>query len=211
MPRRWLLFLWLVGAGAVAQPLVTANGLFDGRALLTIDGRAQMLRAGQVSPEGVRLVSSTAREAVIEIDGRRQTLVLSREIGAAYTAPARRQVPVPRNEHGQYRVGGSINGHATMLVVDTGANVVALSGADARRMGIDYRRDGTRTVVGTASGVVEAWNVTLARVETGGILVRNVQASVIEGEHPSPPLLGMSWLSRVGMREEAGVLYLQER
>jgi aspartyl protease family protein len=158
----------------------------------------------------VKLVSSSAREAVIEIGGRTRTLGLSREVGAAYAEPSRRQVAVPRNEHGQYRVGGTINGHATTLLVDTGANVVALSGDDARRMGIDYRRDGTRTAVRTASGVVPAWDVMLDRVETGGILVRNVQASVIEGAHPSPPLLGMSWLARVGMREESGVLYLQE-
>ena len=47
--------------------------------------------------------------------------------------------------------------------------------------------------------------------DRSGILVRNVQATVIEGAHPSPPLLGMSWLARVGMREDGGVLYLQER
>ena len=196
---------------AAAQPDIRANALFDGRAMLTIDGKAQMLRAGQSSPEGVRLVSATAREAVVEFQGRRQTLSLSREIGAAYAAAERRKLAVPRNPHGQYRVGGTINGHSTTLLVDTGANVVALSGDDAKRMGIDFRKEGTPTTVRTAGGVVQAWAVMLDRVESGGILVRNVQATVIEGAHPAPPLLGMSWLSRVGMREDQGVLYLEER
>jgi aspartyl protease family protein len=53
--------------------------------------------------------------------------------------------------------------------------------------------------------------VTLDRVEIAGIVVRNVAASVLEGAHPDPALLGMSWLSRVGMREDSGVLYLEER
>lgn len=215
MNRAWarvVCAILLAGAGALrAEPLVVANALFEGRALLTIDGQARMLRVGQRSPEGVRLLSASASEAVVEVGGQRRTLTLSREIGAAYVEPARRQVAVPRNAHGQYRVGGTINGHSTTLLVDTGANVVALSSADAGRMGIDYRRDGTPSAVRTAAGVVPAWSVTLDRVETGGILVRNVQATVIEGAHPSPPLLGMSWLSRVGLREEQGVLYLQER
>ena len=42
-------------------------------------------------------------------------------------------------------------------------------------------------------------------------MVRNVQATVIEGPHPEPALLGMSWLQRVGLREESGVMYLRER
>ena len=201
----------LVCAAAHSEPDIRANALFDGRAMLTIDGQPRMLRPGQRSQEGVTLVSSSSREAVIEYDGQRRTLTLSREIGASYAAAHRRQLAIPRSQHGQYRVGGAINGHQTPLLVDTGANVVALSGEDAKRMGIDYRAEGTPTSVQTAGGVVQAWAVVLDRVDSGGILVRNVQATVIEGAHPSPPLLGMSWLSRVSMREDQGVLYLQER
>jgi aspartyl protease family protein len=58
---------------------------------------------------------------------------------------------------------------------------------------------------------VQAWSVTLDRVEVAGIVVRNVAASVIEGDYPTQLLLGMSWLGRVTMREEHGVLYLEER
>ena len=209
---RWLGLAGLLcsTAATALERLIVANALFDGRAMLSIDGHARMLRAGQRSPEGVQLVSATAHEAVIEVDGKRQTLALSHEVGAAYQAPARREFAVPRNAQGQYRVGGRVNGHATTLLVDTGADVVALSGAEASRMGIDFRRNGQRGAANTAGGLVEAWGITLERVETGGIVVRNVPATVIEGEHPTPALLGMSWLTRVGMREDAGVLYLQE-
>lgn len=211
LPRTVLVVLLAVCASGHAETLVTANALFDGRAMLTIDGRQRLLKVGQSSPEGVKLLSSTAREAVVEVEGRRITLGLSREIGAAYAAPERREVAVQRNGQGQYRIAGSVNGHQLMFMVDTGANVVALSGAEAARLGIDFRREGERVPVQTAGGLVGAWSVTLDRVEVSGILVRNVPATVIEGPHPSPALLGMSWLTRVGIREEGGVMYLRER
>ncbi|MFM7273178.1 MAG: TIGR02281 family clan AA aspartic protease [Gammaproteobacteria bacterium] len=212
--RLWLLVALLCAAGLAGaeQPLlVRANGLFEGRALLTIEGKQRLLRAGEVSPEGVRLVSASAKEAVIEIDGRRERLTLSRDVGGRFLEPERREVAVSRNPGGDYRVAGSINGRQLMFMVDTGANVVALSGAEAERLGIDVRREGQPAVVQTAAGPVSAWSVMLGRVEVSGILVRNVPATVIEGDHPSPALLGMSWLRQVGLREEAGVLYLRQR
>jgi aspartyl protease family protein len=104
-----------------------------------------------------------------------------------------------------------VNGSQLSFMVDTGANVVALSGVDADRLGIDYRGRGERTSVLTAAGPSAAWAMSLDRVEVSGILVRNVRATVIEGPHPEPALLGMSWLQRVGLREESGVMYLRER
>ena len=205
-----LLAMALAAPAGAAELLIVASALFEGRAMLTIDGETRMLRAGQTSPEGVKLVSASAREAVIEVDGKRRTLQPGRYTGGGFETPERRQVSVPRNALGQYRVGGSINGHAVTLLVDTGAYVVALSGTEATRLGIDYR-SGTRTAVVTAAGPVVAWEVMLDRVELSGILVRNVQATVLEGVFPQPALLGMSFLSRVALREEGGVLYLQER
>lgn len=196
---------------AAAEITITANALFNGRALLSIDGEQRLLRVGERSPEGVKLVAANAREAVIEVDGRRHTLPLSRQIGTGFVAPERRQVAVHRNARGEYRTVGSINGRQLTFIVDTGANVVALSSAEAHRLGIDYRLQGQRSRVQTASGVVPAWTLNLDRVELAGIVVRNVRASVIEGELPSPALLGMTWLARVGLREEGGVLYLEQR
>jgi aspartyl protease family protein len=207
-----LLAAWVIGAApGVADPLITANALFEGRAMLTIDGQQRLLRVGETSAEGVRLVAANAREAVIEIDGRRRTLGLSSAVGGSFSAPQKRQLATQRNAAGEYRVAGTINGRQLTLLVDTGANVIALNGGEARRLGIDYRLRGTPSRVQTASGVVDAWSITLDRVEVAGIVVRNVAASVIEGAHPDPALLGMSWLARAGMREERGVLYLEER
>ncbi|MBP8924313.1 MAG: TIGR02281 family clan AA aspartic protease [Pseudomonadales bacterium] len=199
-------------ATAVAQDLyVTANALFEGRAMLSIDGTPRMLQVGETSPEGVRLVAASATLAVIDVGGRRQTLAPGRDAGANFSQPARREVPVSRNAHNQYLVIGTINSRQLNLLVDTGASVIAMNSADARRLGIDYRLHGEPGRVQTASGEVDAWTLMLDRVELSGIVVRNVRASVLEGAYPMRALLGMSWLGRVSMREENGVLYLREK
>ena len=197
---------------AAAEPVyVTAAALFEGRAMLSIDGSPRLLRAGETSPEGVTLLSASAREAVIEIGGRRQTLAPGRDSGGGFAVPERKRVAIPRGECHEYLVAGTVSGLQVQFLVDTGANIVAMNSAEARRLGIDYRLRGTPGAVQTASGVVQAWSVTLDRVEVAGIVVRNVAASVIEGPYPAQLLLGMSWLGRVSMREEHGVLYLEER
>jgi len=210
--RRWMLAATLLPLAVAAESLhVTAAALFEGRAMLGIDGSRRLLRVGETSPEGVKLVSATAREAVIEIDGRRQTLAPGRDTGGGFAAPERKRVAIQRGARHEYLVAGTVNGLQVQFLVDTGANVVAMNGAEARRLGVDYRLHGRPGAVQTASGVVQAWSVTLDRVEVAGIVVRNVAASVIEGNYPAQLLLGMSWLGRVTMREEHGVLYLEEK
>jgi aspartyl protease family protein len=214
-PRAWYslaLALLLPLAVAAGEPLsITASALSDGRALLVIDGSPRMLRAGQTSPEGVTLISASAREAVVEVGGVRRTLAPGRAASGGFATPARKRVAIQRGGQQEYLVTGTVNGLQLQFLVDTGANVVAMNAAEARRLGIDYRLNGTPAAVQTAGGVVKAWSVMLDRVEVAGIAVRHVDATVLEGEYPVRALLGMSWLGRVSMREEHGVLYLEER
>ena len=93
------------------------------------------------------------------------------------------------------------------MLVDTGANVVALNSAQAGTLGVDYSA-GTTARVETASGMVNAWYVTLQSVDVGGIRVDNVEATVVEGDFPSTILLGMTYLRHVKMEETDGVLSL---
>ncbi|MEQ8659716.1 MAG: hypothetical protein RLW62_02755, partial [Gammaproteobacteria bacterium] len=57
-------------AGAADTPTVRALALFKGKAMLEIDGRRQLLRDGETSAEGVRLIASTAGAARVEVAGR---------------------------------------------------------------------------------------------------------------------------------------------
>ena len=62
-----------------------------------------------------------------------------------------------------------------------------------------------------AAGPVPAWRVQLAEVSLGSIRIRNVDASVLAGDHPQQPLLGMSFLGRTEMHQNGGLLVLRHR
>jgi aspartyl protease family protein len=110
---------------------------------------------------------------------------------------------------GHFMSSGSINGQAGQFMVDTGASVVALSEADAQRMGIDYRQ-GAPVTVRTAGGDIRAHRVMLARVRVGEVELTNIEAVV----QPTPlpfVLLGNSFLSRFQMRRENDLMTLERR
>src|SRR5690606_10002898 len=121
------------------------------------------------------------------------------------------QLSISRGAGNHYWVAGSIGGHPVQFLVDTGATSVAMNEGQARRLGIDYRVQGSPMVAGTAGGNVRAWRVKLDRVKVGGIEVLGVEGAVLEGDSPTEVLLGMSFLSRVRWREENGVLQLESK
>ena len=130
---------------------------------------------------------------------------------AAVYAPsaAASSVPTPargadaqvlRSADGHYWAEADIDGRAVRVLVDTGASVVALTRADAQRLGLRLTAaDFTRTVQ-TASGPVRAAAVTLLSVAVAGARIDDVQALVIE-EGLEHSLLGMSYLGRLSAFE----------
>lgn len=189
---------------------VRVQGLFKGAAVLMIDGKQRMLKAGKRSPEGVLLVTADTKKAIVEIDGKRHTMTLSKQITSNYTEIERAEVAIPRNKLNQYITNALINGKRIKVLVDTGANSIALSSDDAKRLGIDYKK-GKEGQVSTASGVAKAYSVTLGRVALGALAVKGVPAVVIEGSYPATVLLGMTYLNHVELREQGGTLYLRSK
>lgn len=190
---------------------VSVNGLFKDKAILVIDGRQRLLRAGETSPEGVKLVSASSREAVIEIDGVQSTRTLGTHIGSGFAPPQSPSVKIWPTAQNMYPVVGSINGYPVNFLVDTGATTIAMNSREARRLGIDFAVVGEAIVSQTASGLVKAWIVNLNRVRVGDIELNNVRAAVLEGDFPTNVLLGMSFLGRLDMRREQGVLELRKK
>lgn len=182
--------------------------LFQGKAILQIDGKRRVLSAGETSPEGVRLVSADADGAVIEHDGRRERLSMELIAGTPDTSgPARITLYADR---GFFYADGSINGTPVRFLVDTGANTIAMNAALARRIGIDYSQ-GERGIATTASGYAPMYRVYLNTVKVGGIVLHNVAAGVIEGPQPQTPLLGMSFLHAVEMHRDGDRMELIKR
>lgn len=200
--------LWVAGWASAEQ--IKAVALFKGGAMLEIDGAQHMLRAGQRAGN-VTLISATAREAVVSIGGKEHRLSLSQEILGSYTAPALREVQIPRNEYQQYLTTAEINGFPIASLIDTGANKVAMNSAHARQLGVDLSQ-GVATMVGTASGTAPATAVTLSRVAVGGIEASNVEAVVMQdADYPPMVLIGTSYLRHVDMRHNDGILFLRQK
>ena len=103
---------------------------------------------------------------------------------------------VLRAPDGHYWAEADIDGQAVRLMVDTGASVVALTRADAARLGLRLAADDFTAEVSTASGAVRAAPVRLRSVSVAGARVDTVEALVVEQGLPHS-LLGMSYLGRL--------------
>lgn len=203
--------LVLVAAAVGAGPTVQVVGLFENHAVIRIDGHQRVLSVGQTSPEGVRLVAANSRAAVLEVGGRKITLGLSRTIGGHYTHAPEEEVRIYRTPPGMYRTVGSINGQPVDFLVDTGASQVAMNAAEADRLGLDFRVDGDPREVVTASGYARAFRVKLDSVKVGPIELHDVDAVVLDGDHPRQVLLGMSFLGRLEMENTGDALVLRQK
>jgi aspartyl protease family protein len=86
------------------------------------------------------------------------------------------------------------------FLVDTGATIVALTEADARRLGLDPAALDYETEVQTAAGETLAARVRLRSISVAGARVDDVDAVVVKaGLNDS--LLGMSYLGRLSRFE----------
>ncbi|MEM8941821.1 MAG: TIGR02281 family clan AA aspartic protease [Pseudomonadota bacterium] len=201
--------LILVAAPHVLAVDVIVEALFPKLAVLRIDGARATLKQGETT-RGVRLISSDAQKAVIEVNGKRQELRVSQRISSAFSAPQKRTVTIPRSAQMQYRTMAEINGRRVDVLVDTGANIVAMSRLHARALGIDPSQ-GTPVRVTTAGSQETARQVVLSSVDVGGIRVNSVAATVIDSDFPEDVLLGMSFLQHVDLDEKNGVMTLEAR
>lgn len=193
-----------------AATQVQVVGLFPGAAVLSLEGQRQLVRVGQTGPGGVEVVSADSRGAVLRVDGVERAYSLSREVGASRDGSPGVRHSVARGVGGHYWPVGAVNGHSVQFLLDTGATYVTLSEPNARRIGIDFAQ-GSPILVSTASGQVKGWKVRIDSVKVGHLEVTAVDAVVLEGEAPGEVLLGMSFLGRVGWREEGGALLLESR
>lgn len=202
---------WAVGAAGAHAGDVNVVGLFAGKALVEIDRAApKLMRTGQ-SVGGVKLLSADSTQAVFEIAGKRVALRMGQSVsGGAPKTGGRGSITLIADPSGHFVTDGSINGAPTRFLVDTGATTVALSSAEAKRLGIRYLQ-GVPTRVGTANGVASAYRLKLDSVKVGEITLYQIDANVVEGSSPSIVLLGMSFLNRMQMKREGSTMVLTQQ
>ena len=206
-----LLLLLACSLGAAAQPSdVALIGVIGDKAAIVAVGGGEpiTIRAGQTR-SGITVVSVERESATIEVGGVKRRLSLGQHHRNAAASDSRQSVTLAADTAGHFISEGQVNGGPVRFVVDTGATMVALPAADARRLNIDYRK-GKRSQTRTANGTVQVYVITLERVKVGAIELSSVEGIVIE-QGLDIALLGMSFLSRVDMRHEGQTMTLVRR
>jgi aspartyl protease family protein len=191
---------------------VNVIGLMAGRAVVVIDGgKPRTLKAGETTPEQVRLISATSESAVFEIAGKRQTLTMGQSISLESRRGSAQRASIVADGSGHFFTMAAVNGAAIRFLIDTGASGVTISSADARRAGVNYL-SGTRVTMQTANGVAPAYLVKFDTVRVGEITLHNVDGLVVEGNvMGGAGLLGMTFLNRTEMKRERDTLTLTRR
>lgn len=207
--------LMLAAAGAAAQQpsrRVALSGSMGSRALLVIDGDAPRAVAVGSTVQGVKLLSVNEAQAVVEIDGRRQTLRLGEaavNLGGAASAGSGTQITLSSDANGHFQAQGQINGRGVLFLVDTGATMVSMGQDEAERLGLAYK-NGERIGLRTANGNTVGYRISLNTVRVGDVEVHNV-AAVVQPQPMPFILLGNSFLTRFQMKRENDTLLLQRR
>lgn len=210
--KKALLALAFVLASATAwAQTVSLQGVLGSKALLIIDGAAPRTVGTGDTHQGVKVLSAAGDQAVLEINGKRHTLRVGdapASVGGS-AGPRGSKIVLTASTGGHFLAQGSINGHATRFMVDTGATAVGLGAAEAERMGVNYKA-GQMVHMSTANGVVPGWLVKLRSVRIGDVEVFEVDAVV--GTQAMPHvLLGNSFLTRFQMTRNNDQMVLERR
>lgn len=205
-----LLLCLLLPFAALAQS-VALQGMMGNRALLIIDGKPPRGVAPGDAHMGVKVLTTTGDEAVVEINGKRHTLRVGdapASVGGSGPRGGNRIV-LTAGSGGHFFSQGSINGRAAQFMVDTGATAVSMGMSDAKRMGLAYET-GRKILMSTANGVVPAWLIRLDSVRVGDVEVFGVDGIV--SQQPMPyVLLGNSFLTRFQMKRDNDQMVLERR
>ena len=106
------------------------------------------------------------------------------------------EMVLDRDGRGQFHIAADVDGQEVEFLVDTGADVVALTVEEAERLGLDVDPESFTAMTQTASGVGNGAIVSLDRLEVAGAEFRDVDAIVMEGL--STNLLGQTILRQLG-------------
>ena len=197
--------------GPARAQSVSLSGSLGDKALLVIDGAPRTLATG-TTVQGVKLISVSGSDAMVEVKGRRVLLTLGGaqvNLGGAASEASGSQIVLTAGSGGHFRAAGTINGKAVRFLVDTGATNVSMSQAEADRLGIDYH-NAKQDLASTANGPVAAYRVSLGAVRVGEVQVYNVEATIVPVAMEQI-LLGNSFLTRFQMKRVNDTLTLDRR
>lgn len=188
---------------------VSVAGVFPGKALLVVKGGEPRAVPVGSTLDGVKVLAIDGEQVTLEIDGQRRALRVGQHVVSQKASDDRQETTLIADARGHYVTNGTVNGRPVRFLVDTGATMVSLGVSDATRLGIDPRK-GEPGYSQTANGKARVWKVKLDSVQVGNITVHGVDGLIHESEMPVA-LLGMSFLSRMEIRNEGSSMQLKKR
>jgi aspartyl protease family protein len=206
------LLLALAANTSLAQS-VALSGMSGSKALVVIDGSAPRFMSAGQTHQGVRLISAQDDTAVIEIEGKRQTLrVGDAPVSVGRMAPSGgggQRIVLTADARGHFMPQGQINGKTVQFMVDTGATGIGIGEAEARRIHLKFEQ-GQRVQLNTANGSANGYLIKLDSVRLGDVVVYDVAAIVTPQPMPYV-LLGNTFLTRFQMQRTNDQLTLEKR
>jgi aspartyl protease family protein len=168
---------------------------------------ARRMRFGEVA-RGVAIWAGIAGVAIIGYSFRGEAIaafqrVRGELIPAMATPAGDHAMTITASDDGGFYVMGQVNGASVRFAIDTGANGVVLSPADAARAGIDVDTLKFGSPSETANGVGYVAPVTLTSLDVGQVRLTGVPAAVDKAPMTSS-LLGMAFLKRLDSFEVKG-------
>ncbi|STR45750.1 retropepsin-like aspartic protease family protein [Iodobacter fluviatilis] len=202
-----LLTLMIPLAFATEVTLLAAMG---NKGILLIDGQKKTLAIGQQMGE-VKLLAVSSEQATVMIGTRQRQLLL----GQGYIASTKAEsdsagsLTLSPDAQGHYFADIAVRGISQRGIIDTGASFLSLPRNLASNMGVDYKQ-GEESRTQTANGTIKSWQLTIAQIRIGSLLLNNVQASIRDQDN-GPLLIGNSVLNRFQMKREQELLILQKK
>ncbi|MGE3690574.1 MAG: TIGR02281 family clan AA aspartic protease [Novosphingobium sp.] len=117
------------------------------------------------------------------------------------------ETTIRRDGSGRFFLTAQANGRDARFLIDTGADIVALTLEEAEDLGVKFDKTSFEAITQTASGVGMGQHVTIDQLMIADHEFRNVDAVVIEGLQTN--LLGQSMIRQLGnveMREDTMVI-----
>jgi len=118
-----------------------------------------------------------------------------------------RELTLQRNRFGHYVASGNINDTPVVFLLDTGASDVSVPENLARQIGL---KRGRPMMYQTANGTITVFATRLDKVDLGGIVLRQVRASINPNMQGNEVLLGMSFLKHLEFSQRGNTLVLRQ-
>jgi len=116
---------------------------------------------------------------------------------------------IPRHRDGHFRVPGAVNGQPVMFLVDTGASLVSVTDALARKAGLS---GGERTTFRTANGTREGWVRAADSVTVRTLAVSDLRVGTgYTGDQEEDALLGQNFLRHFDVEIKSDRMVLHPR